>query len=187
VDRNLKPEDYKRPRWLNAHVPSGWLPAQDIPLLIDTKKKLRGIEIGVCHGCSTHYLLKTTNAKIFAIDPYVEYDQMEGREQAYEIFSRNILRRYPTRTKLYRMYSDDAVKKFKDGTIDFVFIDGLHTDEQVKKDIENYYPKLKSGGLMCGHDYHSWRLAAAVNDMVLRCSGKTVSTCRQDVWYFYKD
>ncbi|MDV7398787.1 class I SAM-dependent methyltransferase, partial [Arthrospira platensis SPKY1] len=35
----------------------------------------------------------------------------------------------------------------------YIFVDGDHSYEGVKKDIINYYPLLASGGLMIFHDY----------------------------------
>jgi len=39
------------------------------------------------------------------------------------------------------------------GSVDMVFIDGDHSYEGVKKDILNYKPLIRKGGLLCGHDY----------------------------------
>ena len=38
--------------------------------------------------------------------------------------------------------------------VDFVYIDGLHDYESVKEDIHDWFPKLHSGGILCGHDYN---------------------------------
>ena len=43
--------------------------------------------------------------------------------------------------------------RFEDGTFDFIYIDADHSYEAVKKDLENWFPKLKSGGVFAGHDY----------------------------------
>jgi predicted O-methyltransferase YrrM len=51
------------------------------------------------------------------------------------------------------MTSDEAVTQFDDLSIDFIYIDGCHTYEAVKKDLQNYYPKIKHGGIISGHDY----------------------------------
>lgn len=37
--------------------------------------------------------------------------------------------------------------------IDFLYIDGDHSYEGVKKDIKMWFPKVKSGGLIGGDDY----------------------------------
>jgi predicted O-methyltransferase YrrM len=42
---------------------------------------------------------------------------------------------------------DDVVDKVLDNFFDVVFIDGLHTYEQLTKDCANYYSKLKEGGV----------------------------------------
>lgn len=49
-------------------------------------------------------------------------------------------------------YSENAVSKIPDH-LDFIYIDGNHTYEAVKKDIELYYPKVKKGGVIGGHDF----------------------------------
>jgi hypothetical protein len=42
---------------------------------------------------------------------------------------------------------------FEDNSLDFVYIDANHTYEGVKEDIKYWYPKVKPGGLLLGHDY----------------------------------
>ena len=57
--------------------------------------------------------------------------------------------------KHIRMTSDDAVVTLLGVSVDFIYIDGLHTYEQIKKDITNYLPLLKPNCLIGGHDYHT--------------------------------
>jgi hypothetical protein len=40
-----------------------------------------------------------------------------------------------------------------DEYLDFVYIDGDHKYEEVKRDIECWFPKVKKGGCIGGHDY----------------------------------
>ena len=49
--------------------------------------------------------------------------------------------------------SVSASEIIKDKIADLVFIDANHSYESVKKDIEIWQPKLKLGGILCGHDY----------------------------------
>jgi len=42
---------------------------------------------------------------------------------------------------------------YEDDSLDFVFIDGDHRYECVKADVEAWLPKVKSGGILAGHDY----------------------------------
>jgi predicted O-methyltransferase YrrM len=47
--------------------------------------------------------------------------------------------------------SSDAVHDLPDD-IDFLYIDGNHQYEYAKEDMNNYYPKVKRGGILAGHD-----------------------------------
>jgi hypothetical protein len=68
--------------------------------------------------------------------------------------------------------SDDAFNKINDDELDFLFIDGCHTYECVYKDLVNYYPKVKSGGIISGDDFSNkfqgFGIIDAVNDVLPR-------------------
>ena len=51
--------------------------------------------------------------------------------------------------------SIDAADLFEDESVDLVFIDADHSEEAVWEDMRAWMPKLKSGGVMSGHDYDS--------------------------------
>jgi len=55
--------------------------------------------------------------------------------------------------RLIRMESDYAANKIEDDSIDLMFLDGNHDYKQAARDILNYWPKLKIGGILLGHDY----------------------------------
>ncbi len=61
--------------------------------------------------------------------------------------------------------SDLAAHLFQDESLDFVFVVGSHTLELVTKDLESWWPKIKRGGLITGHDYdEGWpEVVEAVN------------------------
>lgn len=62
------------------------------------------------------------------------------------------------------MTSEEAAKLYEDGTIDYIMIDGDHTYEGVKKDIELFLPKMKKGGIMTGDDAWAPDVWRAVQD-----------------------
>jgi predicted O-methyltransferase YrrM len=87
---------------------------------------------------------------------------------------------------MHRDFSDNMVNHFEDDSLDFIFIDGLHTYEQVKIDCENYFSKVKSGGVFAGHDYNVIEgVNRAVNEFAAK-HGAEVQTCPNDVWYWIK-
>jgi len=93
---------------------------------------------------------------------------------------------YGDRFVLIRDFSDNVFDRFEDGEFDFIFIDGLHTYEQLTKDCHNYFSKVKSGGIFSGHDYE---VIPGVNRAVKEfAAGRTdkILTTECDVWYWYK-
>lgn len=142
-----------------------------IPYLKRAGKDLVGIEIGVLKGENVRLLLdELTNIKtIYGVDPYVEHsDQGTFRSQAYmdqylEVADRN-LKTHKKKYKLVKKSSADAAADFKDESIDFVLLDGDHSYDGIKADIETYYPKLKKGGHIFVHDTYLPEVQKAMHD-----------------------
>lgn len=51
--------------------------------------------------------------------------------------------------------SEKAWNVVKNGKYPFIFIDAGHSYEQVKKDLELYYPLVSEGGICAGHDFYN--------------------------------
>jgi len=60
---------------------------------------------------------------------------------------------YSARRLMHQMASTQAARMMVDDAMDAVFIDGDHTYEGVRSDLQSWWPKLREGGLMFGHDY----------------------------------
>ncbi len=54
---------------------------------------------------------------------------------------------------VHRKPSSIACSDFPNDYFDWVYIDGDHFYEGVKKDLEEYFPKVKKGGYISGDDY----------------------------------
>jgi hypothetical protein len=55
--------------------------------------------------------------------------------------------------RVHRGYSTDMLEQFPDEYFDWVYIDGNHLYEYVKKDLELSLRKVKEGGYITGDDY----------------------------------
>lgn len=116
---------------------------------------LVGAEIGISMGYGTEYVIDGLKFKNFyMIDPYVPYDFNETTQEAFNDQydkARNKFS-YPYVTFI-RKTSLEAAKEIPDGSLDFVYIDGNHFYPSVVQDIDAWYPKVRKGGILGGHDY----------------------------------
>ena len=62
---------------------------------------------------------------------------------------------YAAFSYLMRMQFSEALQHFSEDSIDLLHIDGLHTYEAVREDFEQWYPKVKPGGLIVMHDIYA--------------------------------
>jgi cephalosporin hydroxylase len=60
------------------------------------------------------------------------------------------------RVKIIREASTVAAARFPNDYFDWVYIDADHSQAQVTADLEAWWPKVKVGGYLAGHDYITW-------------------------------
>ena len=130
-------------------------------------KLLVGAEIGVYTGKHAKNILKILNMKkLYLIDPYEDYEDSVGYLEESKEKARHRLRGFEN-IEWVRKKSSDAVKNIPDD-LDFVYIDGNHTYKFVKEDIENYYKKLRKGGVLCGHDIDTSSVLKALAEFITK-------------------
>jgi predicted O-methyltransferase YrrM len=120
--------------------------------------------VAICEGLSG-----VRGARFVAIDPWRRKNILTtelfdpgdpDEDHVYNRFLRN--------TGAYdfveamRTTSLEAVKEFDDESVDWVFIDGDHRFEAVRADILSWFPKVRHGGLISGHDYTWFDVRCAV-------------------------
>jgi hypothetical protein len=138
----------------------------DIPEWLVTNGYKVGAEVGVYKGEYTEMFLKK-GLKMFAIDPWIAYSEEHSQKRQDELFryATEQLSKYPECT-IIRKPSLEAVKDFKDESLDFVYIDGDHSFQDCLEDMTEWAKKVRKGGIVAGHDYkgHSCRyVQPAVN------------------------
>lgn len=55
--------------------------------------------------------------------------------------------------KIQRVTSLEGAALYPDGYFDWVYVDANHMYDPVMEDLRAWYPKIKKGGYLCGHDY----------------------------------
>jgi predicted O-methyltransferase YrrM len=64
------------------------------------------------------------------------------------------MEKYGDRVTFVRRTGESASHEWEEQSVDFVYIDGLHDYASISRDIELWYPKVRTGGIIAGHDYH---------------------------------
>lgn len=75
-----------------------------------------------------------------------------------------------------------AANRYLDGECDFVFIDDDHESAHVLDECRAWWPKLRSGGTMAGHDFTRWSVSRAVHRWSRESGVKVASVAAQNIW-----
>ncbi len=149
-------------------------------------KPINAVEIGSYYGASSCFIAEALSkkSKLYCIDTW-ENDKMinEGDDPNDEnLKPKDTYNEFLINTKKYkrkiisiRKWSTQAIDDVKKqiDKIDFLFIDGDHNYEGVKKDWELYSPLLKSGSVIAFHDT-GWAkgVLKVIHEDVLKISEK---------------
>jgi len=122
-----------------------------------------GVEIGVQNGLYSEILLDNWKGKcLFSIDAWRHFEGSEyidmgnyTDEQHLDLYADTTLklRKFGERSIIWRMTSEEAAKIMPKKTLDFCYIDADHSYDGVIQDLELWVPKVKAGGIICGHDF----------------------------------
>jgi len=113
-----------------------------------TWRKLSVVEIGVAQGAffdSLMYRYSNIIEKYHLIDPRFDQSLMQ-RIEHWQQFSHTMI-------SFKNNFSMAAVNDFSDNSVDFVYIDGSHSFNDVLLDLRHWWPKVSAGGILSGHDF----------------------------------
>ena len=150
---------------------------------------LIGAEVGVYEGEHAVEILSRLNIKhLYLIDPYLEYDGWDdgwknGIAEKLAIAERNVSQFKDKITFIKEKFEEFDTKILP--LLDFVYIDGNHASEFVKKDIELALKLTKDKAFICGHDYHLQTVKSGVDSAVLNTKYKLYS--KDSDWWFRKE
>lgn len=117
-----------------------------------------GVEIGVFDGQFSEIIQKQWNGKMYCVDMWKHIDgyrditnQSDKSMEAKFVSTKKKLE--PLGITVMRMGSLEAATKFPDSGIDWAYIDADHRQKSVEADLNAWWPKIKAGGILAGHDY----------------------------------
>jgi hypothetical protein len=169
------------------------------------------VEIGTHQGVFADGFLSKFKGTLSCVDPWSDPSPpphatflpafvwtSPGRQFDADLAQFVLHKKYPDRVVFFQMKSLDFAATLADESQEFIYIDGLHDIPNVKADILAFWPKLKPGGILAGHDYvfgdpravgdiALFGVAAAVNwfavenGLDLKVTNESISS-----WYFQK-
>lgn len=152
------------------------------------KKAGTGVEVGTQYGLFAKQIMKAWTGTLICVDTW---PQQEIYEVASELLipDRNIL--------MWRGDSIESAAGLQDEGLDWVYIDADHHYQNVLADLEAWFPKVRKGGVVAGHDYVNYQdmgVIQAVNEFAAK-RGYFVNLTTKDTpfngvqfptWWFIK-
>lgn len=136
------------------------------------------VEVGCLYGRSTYAWAKSCHpsVKVLAIDAFYE----EGQRAKFDANIAGI----ENINVIHGAIPYDNV--YPDYEIDLLFIDATHYNPNDLDIIEYFFPFMKQGGILCGHDYHETHSDVVSNVRFLedRLKQKVTNAFGTSIWAF---
>ena len=178
------------------NLPEGWFSEEDIKtyrkLMEAVPDKGAVIELGAWKGrslCSVADLIVAKDLDVTAVDTF-EGTENEGEAHKeakvasiYDQFNDNLWSfGIWENVDIIKAKTQDVCQTAENNSFDLVFVDADHSTEAVRADIIAYWPLLKAGGVMAGHDWAWPSVKAALHSLGLRVETEEGS----NVWHVRK-
>ncbi|MGC1879177.1 MAG: class I SAM-dependent methyltransferase [Rhabdochlamydiaceae bacterium] len=171
----------------------GWCPkekAKQIMNLLLSNPSDACVELGVYGGSSFFPIVSTLAFKnqgiAYAIDPWTNDLCLEGYEEKDEAHAKywgkvdldKVMNKFikkmhenglDSRFQIMRTSSAQAYLQFDDESIDFIHIDGNHSEQSAIFDVQHWLPKVKKNGIICFDDAWWQSTQSAIKIMLNEC------------------
>jgi len=146
------------------------------------------VEIGVERGHYSQVILSQNPELLILVDPWCHQDEKIYPNDTSNVDNVEAERRFKEvmntlgkdeRVKVQRTFSVEASKSIEDNSLDFVYIDAIHTKEACFEDMCTWWPKIKKGGWLCGHDYQFQGVINAVKEFTTKENLKLAFVTRE--------
>jgi hypothetical protein len=120
-----------------------------------------GVEVGVACGRFSRTILDCWEGRrLHLVDAwrqlrdYRDISNVDDVQQEHYLATAlTSLKPHVGRFEVHRELSLVAAQRFRDESLDFVYLDANHAESAVTADLIAWYPKVRAGGLIAGHDY----------------------------------
>jgi len=137
---------------------------------INNLKLKIGVEVGTDKGYFANVLLSNSKLDVlYCVDSYPDnlFGIADGKDRMDEAHLK--LKTYIDNGRAIFKIGDsvEISKKFEDESIDFCYIDADHSYKAIVSDLLVWFPKVRKGGVLSGHDYKSLKkcgVEKAVNE-----------------------
>lgn len=143
-----------------------------------------GIEIGVQEGKFSKVILDNSNLHLILLDGWRFFKDgyLEGGNVPNDQHNKylnetlsNLIAPHEGRFTLMRELSQTAHQFFRDEFFDFIYLDSNHSYDFVTQELENWWPKVKVGAILAGHDFVDRDAGFGVKSAVLNfCRRKDI-------------
>lgn len=137
---------------------------EHLPAVFGTMGMLgRAAEVGVLRGEFSKHILETWKGQmLYMVDPWLHqsdsvYVDLNNAEQDVQdghmaTALRNV-QAHAGRFQLLRDFSVNASRLLVDDDLDWVYLDADHSYSAVAEDLRAWWPKVRPGGVLAGHDF----------------------------------
>jgi hypothetical protein len=121
-----------------------------------------GAELGVQQGLFSEHNLNIWKSceRYYLVDVWAQQVNYKdganvGNKRQNELYESTVnrMKRFGDKVVVLRDFTSNAVNKIPDGSLDFLYVDARHDYCGTIADLRDYYPKVKSGGIIAGHDF----------------------------------
>lgn len=117
-------------------------------------------EVGVAEGRLSKELLNWGIERLYLVDLFDNVPFIKGcasfeqswHDTNYEA-ALKLESEFPDKIIILKGFSYKMANEIPDNSLGMVYLDAAHDYDSVRADLDSYFPKLVSGGVMAGHDF----------------------------------
>ena len=125
-------------------------------------KGARCAEVGVSGGSNALDIVQICRPRrLYLIDCWEQFSdkpcvqRQDRNNEKLDAIYENVKSKFSVyrNVNIVRKYSLDGMSIFADKSMDWIYLDASHQYEDILQDMRMAQHKIKSGGVLCGHDY----------------------------------